>query len=436
MQTANQNGWLDVLQFSPYADWFAFRNCSRTCKLLSTQTQKMCPWQRPKDWLSLLLSQRGFDGQTCIGLLKREGHFLAGSFVLWGLLWPSGWLPGDVDFFGLTGWQKDAKVWNKFDRGHPNFTRQEDGHLTPFIHDLFNFERKFYMDEEFDALPKEQRPRDRLDEKLTCLKQKDGYELFPIISRCYKTGADAPVFDYTLIKSGLGPETLSWFRPLPKGIAQMILDYLGRPSGYTSVPKFFEAAGDALFCFALFDGQHLHVKDWNAIWTRSSKVDVDTCILPNPTWEKKQTFLVRTIHRVSKYRDRGFTIELTGDTSCLFKFDTCFQTCIKRRHSLKKGQRPVFSREPAIIYRSDGLLSEDPNWSLRQRGPWRPTFRLQRLANQQFEKHPLMRRRHWNVLFGRTGRRKSSEVRSQPSSPRAKAAVTMDEDLVRHHDNF
>src|SRR5207249_1634217 len=146
--------------------------------------------------------------------------------------------------------------------------------------------------------------------------------------------ADSALFDYVLVHSGLGPETMKWFAPLPSSLAQLVLRYVGRPSGYTSMQAFFEAASDARFCLTLFDGNRLHVQDWDAIWTRSSIVDVDRVVMPfdRCDYQKKRAKLwVRTIHRVSKYRDRNFNIELRGDTSSLFTSNLDGELLQKRR---------------------------------------------------------------------------------------------------------
>ena len=433
----NHNLWIYALGFSPYADWFAFRLVSRTYKELSTRSQRLYVWQRPREWLCRLLQARGFHGERFCHLLQRDRHFLAGSFVLWALMCPSTWVPKDADVFAMATWMPEGKI-----------SQQEYSHFTPFVHDLFDFERPFFTDEEMQTLPRGLHPQRGLEERLECIQKlnENGYELFPILARTYQIVAgcqpNRTLFDYVVVlNSGLDQKTIERYSLLPTLLASLVYAYVAPPAGYTSVHALFEAACDVRFCQTLFDGTRLHVQDWDALWTRSSVVNVDTIAIPCPTREKQARLWVRTIHRVSKYRDRNFAIDLQGDTSCLIPkleeadddgcsdLDICGARTRRRRYSFPFCCSSCSAGKQVYQDRNqfEGLLSKDRNWSRTR--PWRPTARLLRQAAVETSET-----RKWaenkNNVDDYSGKI-CLTTRSEPASPRSRANVLLSMNLQR-----
>jgi hypothetical protein len=82
----------------------------------------------------------------------------------------------------------------------------------------------------------------------------------------------------------------------------------------------------------------------------------------------------RVLDRVSKYRDRGFTIQLKGDTSCMFKS--------YENRKLIRRRRQSFSTMPSsprgVYLEFEGIFAKHCNY--RELEPWRPTAKLRRLA--------------------------------------------------------
>jgi hypothetical protein len=109
------------------------------------RSQTLCIHQRPRDWIvHLLTTKYDWPGERCCMLLAREQHFLAGSFMLWALTWPSTWEPADLDFFAMA---------NSKPYGDRKVALQDTQHYTPFLHDLFEFKRPFYTDTEVEENP-------------------------------------------------------------------------------------------------------------------------------------------------------------------------------------------------------------------------------------------------------------------------------------------
>jgi len=401
---------LRVLQYSSYADWYALRLTGRQGQTLTSESQTKCLWQRPAEWLAHLLTQRGLPGDRICQLLGRERHYLAGSLVLWALLCDGHWTPKDVDIFALTTWTgNDCR----------RLLRQDRGHYTAFLHDAFEFKRPFYTDEEYKALqakakadnvPNPVDALDRFEEKLNLLEEVDGYELFGLISRKFApmVTSDEPrsgylerqlarcghhsidsrkegEFDYVLVPAGMGPETFSWFHPLTPAVINLVLEYNGLAGGYTSIPAFFAATADMSIGLALFGGptRRLMVKDWDCLWTRSCRIQVDR-IAPHLHWtmDDRRRLWIRTLARTDKYRDRGFTIDWEGDTAPLFTVE--YPRFVLRGHRHRDDWVLVQPKlETNFLHHGDGLLSQPSNWARPPLSSWRPTARLRREAEQR-----------------------------------------------------
>jgi hypothetical protein len=314
--------------------------------------------------------------------MQREAHYLGGSTLLWSILCSNTWEPKDVDFFALT--RRSKEDWGETGCHMPSM--QEYHHLTPFVHDLFDFKRPFLTDEQQMRLAsvhhQQQSPRAKHEEKLYCVEPRDGYILFPLYARTYETRDTHALFDYILVQDGMDQGTHCWFPScITSSLADLIIQYAGLRTGYSSVQAMFQAVRDMGFCQVLFDGQRLHVEDWESIWTRSSVVDMDNIRLPQPTHENRMKLWARTLHRVSKYRDRGFNVTLIGDTRCFFQKYEDDERCIARRHSLASTRGFPFPNVPRF-QAHEGILVEDVNSRTCREygccGSWRPTARLMR----------------------------------------------------------
>jgi hypothetical protein len=79
---------------------------------------------------------------------------------------------------------------------------------------------------------------------------------------------------------------------------------------YASLADFVAREADFAFCQVLFDGIHIKVRNWQAVWTRSAQVKArDFRLLPFYEWGNNGHAIVsHLLGRCDKYQARGFQV--------------------------------------------------------------------------------------------------------------------------------
>jgi hypothetical protein len=357
---------LVLLPWVSFAEGFAWRlvcKATNAAFLAVPESRRPIQHQSADKWMEHRWTRAGFPwARQAIQALRDHTHVEAGSDVLDALLSPAAWAPGDADFFGLCS-----------ESTGPRTPTHEFAHYTPFMHDAFAFPFRFYTDAEMQALGTEAPYDGRLQERLECVRRREGYELVPAWIRGYrllttkyiehqdsladvfhrpKRGIDVSqqdaydgiasmfgdsdtktitdlsstspvasslwpgdtcslVFDYILIRRALGPEVETLLHQSYRfpPAIARLVAEYGGRDGHSSIPSFFDANCELPFTAVVFDGWRFRVRDWDSVWTQSATVR-GPVMDHSDNLETKTRKWHRLLDRIGKYRSRNFSVEL------------------------------------------------------------------------------------------------------------------------------